>query len=138
MIIPTVAGCAYFFDAVPNIPGAVVDFVKICSCSPLGILSFDTKALKNFGLLDDDGLSHVAFVVTGPLISVSLYSDPLFQNDRQMTIGPGSQYDLSKMPRAVPIGSGVVLGDGPPTWFHEVYSLVLNSWSLCQTQETVM
>lgn len=132
MIIPTTAGCVYFLPQVPDRPRVAITMVKVCSCSPLGVLSFDTDALKDMGLIGEDGLSTVSMVVTGPMISVSLYSSGNFQNDIQYTVGQSLQLVLANIPRLLPKGKGKLVADGPSTWDKQTYSLVLNSWSRCQ------
>ena len=136
MSIPAQAGCAYFFSEVPMIfPGQQVLTVKICSCSPLGVLSFDYESLKHLGLMNSQGYSRVSYIMTGAMVSVTVYSNIKFQNLRQLTIGPGSMVNLKTQMRLSAIGGGVLnaqgLPDNNPTWDGEVYSLVLNSWTLC-------
>ena len=115
MRLPTVAGCVYFSPTVPAQVGQVITVVKVCSCSPLGILAFDEKALKQFNLVIGSS-SLISFVATGPMISISLYSDSSFNNNRQLTIGPGMQVPLADEMRYVAVGSGKLEGHGPPTW----------------------
>lgn len=128
LLIPAQPGCAYFLPAVPSY-GVEMFIVKLCSCSPFGVLSFDTNALIGLGLVQNSE-SMISYIVTGPEISLSLYSDSTFHNDRQLTIGPSSQFVLRDYERLEAIKGGE-LGPGRRTWDRDVYSFVLNSWSLC-------
>ena len=137
LLIDVEVGCTYFLNQVPRFAGQVIKMIKICSCSPLGILSFNSKAIESFGLLDDQGYSMISYVATGPLISISLYCDGSFQDKRQYTIGPSLQVDLSTIVRLEASSTGLIdVSQDPsmltnPTWNRMVYSLVLNSWSRC-------
>jgi hypothetical protein len=104
------------------------------------VLSFDDQSLSSYGLMDSQGFSRVSYIVTGPLISVTVYSNAHFQNLRQLTVGPSSTFVLQDYKRLEAVGGGILdtkgLKDNNPTWDGEVYSLVLNSWSLCNTESS--
>lgn len=140
--IPAEVGCVYFTNAVPKYAGQVVLMVTICSCSPLGVLSFSAKSIHGFGLLNDQMYSIISYIQTGPKISISIYTDKNFQSKKQLTIGPSLQMDLTKVVRQEANGFGVidpldVKGGVLPTWDRMLYSFVLNAWCDCIIRQDV-
>ena len=60
--------------------------------------------LKAQNLVDADGNSLIAWIVTGKDAAISLYQDPDFADKNMLTIGPLRKVQLSTMPRISPDG----------------------------------
>ena len=100
-----------------------------CGCKEIGPRMYDINALIRSRLVNKDNQqSAISFIATGEKASIAFYNSPKFATDEK-----SSEYkDILGPERRISLES-LNMGDSGRSWDDQVYSIILDSWSSCDS-----